>query len=271
MKTLHLLAVVISVTLFGALGMSSEQTLIPSWIKNTAKWWSEGQVDDSDFTKGLEYLIQNNIVIIPPTNSTAIKENKIPLWVKNNAGWWADGKISDGEFVKGIQYLIGKGIINVSSNPVVNNTSQCDNISTPAEKETCLEQAQRDAKIKNAIASTVPYGIGPVTFYYVGSQVQPADGNKSIVTLHFMVQDNGSNQVTMSCQNQNSCNYVFSDGTRNIQFATNTLVYGSLTLVPKAPTFVDWTYYDTFDTQRNYTFDVNEQWGTGSIPIRINW
>ncbi len=269
MKTVELFFTIAIIIFLGStVGTSTGQTVIPSWIKNTAKWWSEGQVGDGDFTKGIEYLIQNDIMAIPPANSTAIKENKIPSWVKNNAGWWADGKISDDEFVKGIQYLIQEGIINVKS---TNDTSQCDNLSTPAEKETCIEQEQRDTKIKSAIASATPYDIGQVTFYYIGDQVEPADNGKSMLTLHFVIRDNGDQQVTMSCQNQNSCNYVLSDGTRNVQLATNTLVYGSLTLVPNTPTFVDWTYYDTFDSQKSYTFEVNEPWGKDSIPIKINW
>ncbi|MDE2588374.1 MAG: hypothetical protein KGL95_01740 [Patescibacteria group bacterium] len=210
-------------------------------------------------------------MIIPPANSSSIKESTIPSWVKNNAGWWADGKISDNEFVKGIQYLIGEDIINVNLNSNANDTRQCDNFTTPAERETCLEQAQRDAKIKDVIANATHYEVGPLTFYYAGNQVQPADGGKSILTLHFVVRDNVDQQVTMSCQNQGSCNYVLSDGIRNIKSVTNTLVYGSLTLVPKTPTFVDWTYYDIFDIQKNYTFVVNEAWGAGSIPLKIKW
>ena len=37
---------------------------IPLWIKNNAKWWSNGIISDSDFVTGLEYLIQNRIIIV---------------------------------------------------------------------------------------------------------------------------------------------------------------------------------------------------------------
>ena len=29
---------------------------IPSWIKNTAGWWADGQIDDDSFLKGIKYL-----------------------------------------------------------------------------------------------------------------------------------------------------------------------------------------------------------------------
>ncbi len=37
-------------------------TEIPQWVKNNAKWWSEGQIGNSDFIKGIQYLIQQGII-----------------------------------------------------------------------------------------------------------------------------------------------------------------------------------------------------------------
>lgn len=93
----------------------AEQYLIPSWIKNNAKWWSDGQIEDSDFVKGIQYLIETGIMKIPETKSSVSQSSQIPTWIKNNAGWWADNKISDSDFVSGIQYLINNGIIRINS------------------------------------------------------------------------------------------------------------------------------------------------------------
>jgi len=40
------------------------QTSIPAWIKNNAGWWATDQIDDSAFLKGIQYLVQNGIIII---------------------------------------------------------------------------------------------------------------------------------------------------------------------------------------------------------------
>ena len=89
-------------------------SIIPDWIRNNAKWWSEGTIGDSDFVSGIQYLIKENILKIPPTSQgTSSGSNEIPSWIKNNAGWWADGMISDDDFVKGIQYMITNGIISI--------------------------------------------------------------------------------------------------------------------------------------------------------------
>jgi len=84
---------------------------IPSWIKSNAGWWADGQIADSDFILGIQYLISQGIMSIPETQSGQSTGEEIPSWVKNNAGWWADGQIGDSDFVSGIQYLITNGIL----------------------------------------------------------------------------------------------------------------------------------------------------------------
>ena len=37
---------------------------IPAWIKNNAGWWADGQIDDSSFVSGLQWLITNGIMKI---------------------------------------------------------------------------------------------------------------------------------------------------------------------------------------------------------------
>jgi len=86
---------------------------IPSWIKNNAGWWADGQIDDEAFVQGIQYLITEQIMDIPQTESGESSGNEIPSWIKNNAGWWADGQIDDEAFVQGIQYLITNGILRV--------------------------------------------------------------------------------------------------------------------------------------------------------------
>ena len=37
---------------------------VPLWIKNNALWWAEDKITDGDFTKGLEFLVENKIIIL---------------------------------------------------------------------------------------------------------------------------------------------------------------------------------------------------------------
>ena len=87
---------------------------VPAWIKNNAGWWADGQIDDNSFIQGIQFLIKDGIMMIPPTTQgTSSGSNEIPSWIKNNAGWWADGQIDDNSFIQGIQFLIKEGIMTI--------------------------------------------------------------------------------------------------------------------------------------------------------------
>ena len=92
-----------------------ERITVPAWIKNNAKWWADGHIDDISFMKGIQFLIQEGLIEIPHTEQNVInKNNKIPDWIKNNARWWADDLISERDFVKGIEFLASQGMIKVN-------------------------------------------------------------------------------------------------------------------------------------------------------------
>jgi hypothetical protein len=93
-----------------------EKTPIPGWIKNNAEWWAAGQIDDNSFVQGIQFLIKEDVLKIPPTTQGSDSgSNDIPEWIKNNAGWWAEGAIDDDSFIQGIQFLIKEGIMRIQS------------------------------------------------------------------------------------------------------------------------------------------------------------
>ena len=98
-----------------AIPASLAQDAIPSWIKNNAGWWADGQIADSAFLQAIQYLIKEGIMVIPHTETSgSTGSQEVPAWIKNNAEWWAEGQIDDNTFVSGIQYLIKVGIIVVT-------------------------------------------------------------------------------------------------------------------------------------------------------------
>ena len=45
-------------------GSQVTQSLVPEWVKNNAGWWADGQIPDSAFIDGIEYLIKDGIIKI---------------------------------------------------------------------------------------------------------------------------------------------------------------------------------------------------------------
>jgi len=95
---------------------------IPEWVKNNASWWSERQISQTEFVSGLEFLINEGIIFISPTENIIPGPDKIiPDWVRNTAGWWSENLIPDSEFISAMKYLIEIGIIEVdiASPPII--------------------------------------------------------------------------------------------------------------------------------------------------------
>jgi len=91
----------------------AETVEIPDFIRNTAGWWSAGEIGDSDFVSGIQWLIENGIMKIPLTESGEGSTQDIPDYIRNTAGWWSEGLIGDSDFVSGIQWLIENGIMKI--------------------------------------------------------------------------------------------------------------------------------------------------------------
>ncbi|MCH7648692.1 MAG: HYR domain-containing protein [Thaumarchaeota archaeon] len=88
-------------------------TELPSWIKQNAKWWSDGVVGDLPIANAIQFMMDNDIIPMPQNLDGDAPKTKIPDWLKNNAEWWADGAISQADFINCIDFLCGKGIIQV--------------------------------------------------------------------------------------------------------------------------------------------------------------
>ena len=88
---------------------------VPDWIRNNAEWWAIGEINDSDFVSGIEFMLENNIIMvsnIPPSGNVSTGE--IPVWVRNNAHWWSQDLISEDEFVNSLKFLIQEEVIIVN-------------------------------------------------------------------------------------------------------------------------------------------------------------
>jgi len=90
----------------------ASKTLVPIWVKQYARWWSSGSIDDLQFASRISDLIKQNILTIDGEIAVTNNSDKtIPYWFKNNARWYADGHITEEDFLRGIEYLVENQII----------------------------------------------------------------------------------------------------------------------------------------------------------------
>ena len=86
---------------------------IPTWVKQTTKFWVEGSVDDETYASTIKFLIEEGIVKVPVAKTPSHSEIEIPVWIKTNAQYWVDGGISDDEYSIMLQWLIHRNIIKI--------------------------------------------------------------------------------------------------------------------------------------------------------------
>ena len=104
---------------------SAQDAQIPGWIKDVASWWANDQISENEFVTGIEYLINNNIILLHniPCNEKIESQygdtKSVPDWIKNNASWWSDNLIDDTDFINGLQYLIKHKIIKIDNKKIL--------------------------------------------------------------------------------------------------------------------------------------------------------
>lgn len=257
---------------------------IPLWVKHNAAWWSQGQLGDDEFVKGIQYMVENGIMKIPPSKKTMSTSESIPSWVKHNAGWWADGTLAETDFVSGMQYLIASGAIRISPlstsvEDTTTHTSLCDSAKNAADKEICLDDLQKATKIQEQIKNATPYVVGPVTYYLVGTDgISTGDGG-IIITAHTIIENTGSStsNVDLFCTGPYACNYHLTDGQNQYPPQIFSLTSGHLEIIYHKPVAIDWGFYSnnnlakfTYDPNKQYSLKVDEPFGKGLIPLEIN-
>jgi len=80
---------------------------IPSWVKDVAGFWCGSEIDNASFIEAIQYLINNDVIMIPATASSGSGAQEIPNWIKNNVCYWSQGLITNSVFASGLHYFIG--------------------------------------------------------------------------------------------------------------------------------------------------------------------
>ena len=275
----------------------------PAWIKNNAGWWAEGTISENEFLSGIEFLIADGIIDVPPTAVSGDASQGVPTWVKNNAGWWAEGTISDSDFLGGIQHLVAVGLISVASSEfvsseIVDSDSTSDNpelAKLQAELEACSEitKAYKRLDCEKAVQKQIDlisyktdasaFDVGPITYYWKGLG---ADGNEfeisptgqPILTLRMLAENNSSDIQSLNCTSPQICSYDVWDGSKAFKYSGMDFTSGQIVLNPGDSREFNMLFGPNigyggtefeYDASKSYHFRINEGFGSVNIPLDL--
>ena len=284
---------------------SHAQAVIPDWVKNTAGWWSEGAISESDFVLGIQYLINEGILEVPPAATAAAaaaappaeKSDGIPDWVKNTAGWWSEGLISDGEFISAVQHLMKTGIVTIGAGPASGEgpggdptlqslqaeLDACQDIPRAYQRLDCEDEVEAKIEAHHYRNNSQAYQVGPVTFYYPGMGTAGneffMEGDRPILTVRMLAENSGSDQnVSLSCTGPAICAYDVWDGAKAFKYSGMDFTNGQIVLKPGDSRVFNMLFGPNigyggtqfeYDPSRQYVFRISESWGGAQIPINI--
>ncbi len=277
---------------------------VPDWIKNNARWWAEGTISDTEFVSGIQFLVKEEILIVPQISVSAEQQEIIPDWIKNNARWWAEGAISEDDFLNGIQYLIKVGIVSVTDSSM-NESKTIDNafietnpeiVNLKSELETCQEiksaykRLECEKPIKEKIVllrykeKSTQYEVGPITFYYPGigemrNEFEISQSGQALLTIIILAENTGSNDnVALFCSGPSVCNYDVWNGQKAFKYSSTDFVSGQIVIKPGEARKVNMLFGPNigyggtkfeYDSSKDYFFRISEPWGSTQIPLNL--
>lgn len=271
--------------------VSAEQ--IPAWVKTNAGWWAEGTITESDFVQGIQFLVKEGIIVVPPTEVSGERSQSVPDWVKTNAGWWAENAISDSDFVQGIQFMIKSGLISLGpeQSEKQNDSPNSEKSSLEKELAACQEikkaydrlNCEKEAKNKMLIAefreNSDVYEIGPAKFYFPEPNLEIRDSGSAYLTIDVLVENTGDSNLQLMCSGPSVCNYDVWNGVKAYKYSSTDFTSGLLVIKPgESRTFnmffgpnigYGGTEFE-YDSSKEYVFRVNEPWGSATIPLNLS-
>jgi len=84
---------------------------IPNWVKDTTNWWLMKKINEQDFLKSIQYMIEKEIIRIPLIEELENKKNISEI--RSNLNMWSQNESSDQEFFKNTQWLVDNKFIEI--------------------------------------------------------------------------------------------------------------------------------------------------------------
>ena len=258
---------------------------VPEWVKNTAEWWAQDLISDTEFLGAVQYLVESGIIVVEATEAEeSDATSEVPDWVKNTAEWWAQDLISDTEFLGAVQYLVNAGLIAIESEDPVLAEMQaeleaCEQFKKASQRSDCKKEVEERITIYRYQQEAEYYKIGPVAYYYPGALLDVTEGGQPILTIQMLVINEGTDNVTLMCSGPSVCNYDVTDGTNVYKYAATDFTSGSITVKPEQAREFEMIFGPNigyggttfeYDPAKQYHFRINEGFGSGSIPLNLN-
>ena len=137
-------------------------------------------------------------------------------------------------------------------------------------------------EIKSVSTSHV---VGPITFYYAGignfgNEFEISQTGQAMLRLRILAENNGNDNITLKCSGPAVCSYDIWDGQKAFKYAGMDFVSGQIVIKPGTSYIFNMMFGPNigyggttfeYDPSKEYSFRISEPWGSGLIPLNLNW
>ena len=278
---------------------------VPSWVKNTADWWAQGQIEDDVFVQGIQFLVAEQIINVPVTQVTEQSSEGIPAWVKNTAGWWAAGEIEDVDFINGVQHLVKIGVITVGNEvsqekippQAIEQASQdsselqtlkadleaCQEIKKAYKRIDCEKAAEEAITVYEYKRDAQLIQVGPINYYWKGmgsegNSFETSESGQALLNIRMLAENTSSDKVGLNCTSPQICNYDVTNGSTEFKYSGMDFTSGQIMLNPGGVSEFNMLFGPNigyggtqfvYDPAKDYYFRITEGFGSAQIPLNL--
>ncbi len=226
---------------------SEKNDIIPSWVKNNAGWWADGQISENDFLSGIKHLVKTGIISISTNSLNSVSES--------------DSIVSESDSI----------------------VSECQSIKSTYKRLNCEKEIKQNIEFMEFKKISFAYVVGPITYYYpgignLGNEFEISSSGQAMLRLRILAENNGSDVVSLKCTGPSICNYDVWDGSKAFKYAGMDFVSGQIPINPGTSVIFNMMFGPNigyggnqfeYDSSKNYDFRVNENFGSIVIPLKI--
>ena len=221
--------------------MSSSIVKVPSWIKNNAGWWADGQITESDFLSGITHLVKTGIISVSDDSVELVSDDVDPL-------------LAECQSIK----------------------STYKRLNCEKEIKQNLEFIEFKKSSNEYGVGPITYyypGIGNF-----GNEFEISSSGQAMLRLRILAENTGNEVISLKCTGPSICSYDVWDGSKAFKYAGMDFVSGQIPINPGTSVIFNMMFGPNigyggnqfeYDSSKSYNFRVNENFGSIEIPLKI--
>ena len=253
MKTLLTAISTIAVLLLVGSSVSSVYAEVPSWVKNNAGWWANGDIDDDSFVQGIQFLIKEGIMSI-----TQVQESEKSV---------SSASSSDDSVIASLETELEK----------------CSEIVKAYKRLDCEKPIKQEILVHTYKTGAELFQVGPINYYWFGVN---SEGNtfeisptgQPILSVRMLADNTSSDIVGLNCTSPAICNYDVWDGSKSFKYSGMDFTSGQINLNPGTAKEFNILFGPNigyggtefeYDSSKSYTFRINEPFGSLDVHLDL--